>query len=460
MKIIIIGGSHAGLSMANFLHKLDATAEILLFEKTETLGFIPSTVNLILQKYFTESEMVRGETANAQDLRANGIQLFTNTEVIDIDPHQKFVTYRHKRDTLSQETASYDYLVLANGSEKFETTFPLPAERDLKLTTYKYRKDTEKTYPRLRDSKEVVIVGAGLIGLELAMSLCAEKSRHVTILERMDSPLFRYFDSEIIEKLLPVLPSNLTLLTNQVYYDIKQLPDDDKLTVTLEDESIIRADACVLALNPRPNSKLAKQAVDLDFDGSVLVNGYMQTSDPFIYAIGDLVKIPFMNGNERIYLPLIVNAKRESYIAAINILHGNHKEYPTSQRTIGTELFGHYFGSTGITESEAPFYNKKIQSITNTYDALSNYGALAEQYLRLKVIFEAGSKQILGVQLATNARQLLELVNLFAVVIEHRDTIEDLLNIDYYFAPKLSPLINLMGDIITKVYALENQAEK
>jgi pyruvate/2-oxoglutarate dehydrogenase complex dihydrolipoamide dehydrogenase (E3) component len=260
--------------------------------------------------------------------------------------------------------------------------------------------------------------------------------------------------------LLPVLPSNLTLLTNQVYYDIKQLPDDDKLTVTLEDESIIRADACVLALNPRPNSKLAKQAVDLDFDGSVLVNGYMQTSDPFIYAIGDLVKIPFMNGNERIYLPLIVNAKRESYIAAINILHGNHKEYPTSQRTIGTELFGHYFGSTGITESEAPFYNKKIQSITNTYDSLSNYGALAEQYLRLKVIFEAGSKQILGVQLATNARQLLELVNLFAVMIEHRDTIEDLLNIDYYFAPKLSPLINLMGDIITKVYALENQAEK
>lgn len=451
MNIIIIGGSHAGLSIANFLHTLNPEIEITLFEKSDTLGFIPSSINLMLQGYYDSSEMERGETAKAENLIDSGIHLFTNTEVSAIDKRAKEVTYHIVGDNVSA-TLSYDYLILAMGSEKFETTFPLPSNDSVKLTTYKYRKDTELAYPKLRDSHEVVVIGAGLIGLELAVSLCADKTRHVTILERMEAPMFRYFDAEIIEMLMPRLPDNLTLLTNQYYYDIKQDDNTEKLIITTEDNAIITADACVLALNPKPNSTLAGTVVDLDFDGTVKVDAHLQTSDPYIYALGDLIKVPFMNAEERIYLPLILNAKRESYVIAFNMLYDKKLVYPTSQRAIGTELFGVYMGSTGITESEAPFYDKKVKTVVNTYDTLSNYGDLQHCFMRLKLIYEEDTQQILGVQIATTARQILELTNLFSSLITHQDTILDLLHVDYYFAPKLSPLINIFGDIVAKVF--------
>lgn len=79
----------------------------------------------------------------------------------------------------------------------------------------------------------------------------------------------------------------------------------------------------VYAVNPRPNVALVEDFLKLNLDGTVFTNEYLQTSDPAIYAIGDLVSIPFNHSDSSLYIPLVTNAYRTGIVAATNLLAMN-----------------------------------------------------------------------------------------------------------------------------------------
>lgn len=445
MKIIIIGGSHAGLAAATYLRELSPDAEITLLEKSASLGFIPSTVNLLFQQYFAETELDAGQTSSVQALRQARIDIQLNTEVLALLTDTKEVLLASEDGQTKK--LGYDKLILAMGSEHFEVSLPLSVQKSCELITYKTYEATKSTYQKLKNSSHTIIIGAGFIGLELADSLSRDPLKEVTILERMSSPLFRYFDQEMVTDIIETLPNNVHLKLNMGYYEI-QTDEAGQTTLHLEGQEPVAADACVLALNPKPNSDLVSEKLNLAFDKTIVVNEHMQTSNPDIYAVGDLIKIPFMNAETSYYLPQISYARKQSFVAANNIINGNHLVYPESQRTVASEVFGHYIGSCGITQEEAPFYGVHVRSIVREYSSLSNFGELADGTLKIKMVLERQTEQIMGVQLITNKRSVLELINVFSAVIARKDTLMDLLKIDLFFVPRLSPLVSVFSDLM------------
>ncbi|WP_125607484.1 FAD-dependent oxidoreductase [Lapidilactobacillus bayanensis] len=444
MKIVIIGGSHAGIAVASKIKNLSPKTNVTIIEATDHLGFISDTVNLMLQGLISKDNMAKGEVYTIDDIRNAGIDLRLNTSALAINRQNKTVTIQQATQQL--EDIAYDYLVLAMGSADFDKLDAIKEHPNIHLLTYKYPNETLDAYETLKKSRRIMIIGAGLIGLELANSFSARSDQEVMIIERANYPLFRYFDQDIVEIMERHIPANFHIYTNQSFYQLENTPDD-KISLVTWDQQRITADACVLALNPRPNTDLVKDLLDFNSDGTIKINQYMQTSDPDIFACGDLVRIPVIHANDSAYLPLVGNARKTGYIAAYNILYNVSKPYPPSQRTLATSLFGHLLGSTGITAEEARFSGYDVVEITKKYHTYAKYEADRDFYLHLKVIFDRKSREILGAQVITTDRAQLDLINIFSAMLYHHDLIDQLLEIDTFFDPEINPTQNALIDV-------------
>lgn len=445
MKIVIVGGSHAGIAASKFIKQLSPKTDVTIIEKSSVLGFIPSTVNLIFQGMIPSDEIDLGETTGADMLLARGINVLMETEVIEVLPKQKQVKVIEYK-TNNEQFISYDYLILAMGSEEFTVTGWSPnSSDDIPFLTYKKKPQTLEAYNILKDSQHIGIIGAGLISLELASSLSKHESKQITLIEQMNTPLFRYFDPEMSELLLQYLPDSVKILFHESYRKI--IPKDQQLEIELFSGETLTVDTCVYGINPKPNVHLVQNILSLEFDSTLTINNQMQTSDPYIYAIGDLVRIPFGPHSEKAYLPLIANARRTALIAACNIVGIAPQAIPASQRTIGTELFGIYLGSTGLTKEEATFYDYQTYEICKTYDTFSKYHLPKDFSLTIKLLVSEKDDTVLGAQLLSTRRDMLDLINIFAQIIMDKKEISQLVFSDMFFSPQLSPSINFIADL-------------
>lgn len=455
MKIVIIGGSHAGIAVASKIKNLSPGTDVTIIEATDHLGFIGDTVNLMLQGLIPKDDMKQGEVYTIEDIRAAGIDLRLNTKALEINREAKTISVQQV--THQSELLSYDYLVLAMGSANFEKLDAIKEHPNVHLLTYKYPNETLEAFETLKNSKSIMIIGAGLIGLELANSFTVHPDQEVNIIERADYPLFRYFDKDIVDILIKHMPANFHIHTNQSFYKLENTSDNKVQLVTWDGNTII-ADSCVLGLNPKPNTSLVEGILDLNPDGTIKINQYMQTSDPDIFACGDLVRIPVIHADESSYLPLINNARKTGYIAAYNILYGISKPYPPSQRTLATNLFGRFMGSTGITADEARFSGYDVVEISKDYHTYAKYEAERNFHLHLKVTFDRISREILGAQVITSDRVQLDLVDIFSVMLYHHDLVDQLLEIDTFFGPEINPTQNAIIDVGIESLKYRNQS--
>ncbi|MDT2756353.1 FAD-dependent oxidoreductase [Enterococcus asini] len=448
MKVIIIGGSHAGLAACRLLKRLDESIEILLIERTSVLGFIPSSINLIFKNYFSEEEIDQGEAGDQATLESSGIQVFLNTTVTKIMAPEKKICYEDNLTKL-RTVIHYDYLILATGSAHFAPLLP-ESNRDLNsIITYKKKSQILDAYHQLKNSQKIAIIGAGLIGLELANSLAKDPSKEIIIVERMSRPLFRYFDQEITDELIRHLPENVDLRLRENFNDYQVIEENGKQKLKLQffNDTTTTVDACVFAVNPKPEVELLRGVVDLDFDDTVLVNEYMQTSIPEIYALGDLVRIPFGPNLDKAYLPLISNARKTALVAASHIAAATPLKMQPSQRTIGSKVFGVYLGSSGLTEEEAFLYDIETSTVTKTYDFYSKYHLPKEFFLTIKAIYRKDNRQLLGAQLITSRQDVLDYISALAQVIVDQKTVDSLVFSELFYSPDLSPSMNFLADL-------------
>ncbi|MFS0950749.1 FAD-dependent oxidoreductase [Enterococcus thailandicus] len=448
MKVIVIGGSHAGIAASKFLKKLDPTTTVCLIEKSNVLGFIPSSINLIFKGLFSADEMEKGEVGDQETLEHLGIQLLLETTVTNIDLKKKEVFYQDNA-TKQITTETFDKLILAMGSDRFAPLIPESEAVHSSIITYKSRAKTIEAYQKINDSNQIAIVGAGLIGLELASSLATKSTKKITIIEQMNRPVFRYFDEEITDILLQHIPESIDLRLSESFNQCQTVKIDEReqLEVQFFSGQTKLVDACVFAVNPKPEVALVEGLVDLDFDQTILVNDFMQTSDPDVYAIGDLTKLPFGFHGEPAYLPLIGNARKTALVAASHITLADPKPIPTSQRSIGTEIFGVFLGSSGITQDEADFYGLETSSITKTYTHFSNYHPVKDFFVTFKVLYDTKTKQLFGAQLISNQKDMLDLLNVLTQMIVDQTKVDDLVFSELYYNPKLSPSTNFLADL-------------
>ncbi|MCD1025007.1 FAD-dependent oxidoreductase [Enterococcus sp. SMC-9] len=448
MKVVIIGGSHAGTTAARTLKKINQNIEVILLEKREYLGSVPSNLNFLFENLLHEDTNLFKGIVLPEVLMNMGIDLRLKTEVTKINVVTKTIEVKNESKNYK---LSFDRLILAMGSEKFLISEPILNTSVSDLITYKMPAEILKAHRVLKNSKHITIIGSGLIGLELASSLSHHLDKKITIIEQMSRPLFRYFDTTITDVLMKYKPGNIQFLFNKTLKSTQRMQKKIKVT-TFGEESFL-TDSAVLALNPRPNITIIPKEIYLDADNSILVNDHMQTNCPDIYAIGDLVKIPFGPEIDRAYLPLISMAHRTARIAAFHITKHNITISKPSQRTIATKIFNLFLASCGITYEESILLGIAVTEVTKTFNYYSPIYPKTDFLLKIKIIYDTTSHVLLGAQLITTEEKLVSLINIFTQFTADKKKIENLVNNEYYYAPLLSADQNFINEIFLEAVA-------
>ncbi|AJD90708.1 hypothetical protein JMA_13910 [Jeotgalibacillus malaysiensis] len=311
-KVLVIGGVAGGATFASQLRMLDEEAEIIVFEKDGTMSFANCGMPYYLGGFVEKREHLIAATPESFQEKKK-IEVRIRHEVIRINRSEKTVTIKdHIKDVTYDE--SYDKLVYSPGA--------VPVVPDIKHldrgNCYSLRsfKDMLKLDEHItkRNYQSVCLVGGGFIGLEMAENMKArgmkvhlvQRSSHVLNLLEPDF-------SQVLEKELIDHDVDLHLSAT-----VEQINEDRSLK--LSDGTEIEADFLLLAVGIKPNKHLAEAAgLSIGITGGVRVNEYMQTDDPDIYAIGDVIEsFDFITGKPK-QVPLAWVAHREAYVAARHI---------------------------------------------------------------------------------------------------------------------------------------------
>lgn len=380
---LIIGGVAGGMSAATRLRRLDEHARIIVLERGADVSFancgLPYHVGGVIER---RDDLVL-QTPAALGARF-GLDVRVRTEAVAIDTAARTVTARDL-STGEDERIAYDALVLSPGAAPKRPAIP-GAERGLVLRDLA---DTDAIIDAARDARTAVIAGGGYIGLELAENLHAA-GLAVTIVQS-GPQLLGSLDLEMAHPLAQrARERGLDVRLSQ------RLAAIDETEVVLADGRRLPADLVVLAVGVEPESSLAVAAgLVVDARGGIVVDEFQRTSDPAVWAVGDAVAKPLLDGDDAL-VPLAGLANRHGRLAADAIAGVAHPAAPA----LGTAVIG-FLGltaaSVGRTERALRAEGRAIRVIhTHPMDHAGYYPGAT--MLALKLILDAETDAILGAQ--------------------------------------------------------------
>ena len=445
MKIVIIGGVAGGASCAARLRHLDESAEIILLEKESYISYancgLPYHVSGVIEE---ESDLLLF-TPELMHSRFQ-IDVRVNNEVTAIHRNQKTVSILRK-DTNETYEESYDKLVIATGSSPLRPSIP-GIDSDLIKTIWTVPDTIQlKQFVQLVNIQNVVIVGGGFIGLEMAENL-KEHGKEVTILEASNQVMapLDYEMAQILHK--HIQSKGVTLQLEDAVSSFEE--KENKITITLSNGKQVLADFVILAIGVRPNSQLAKEAELLVNErGGIIVNEHMQTNDPDIYAVGDVVEVQDFVLKISTMVPLADPANKQGRIVSDN-LAGIPSVYKGTQGSSIAKVFDLAVASTGANEKTL---QKNHYEKGKDYDVvILSQGSHAGYYpgsktLTIKLLFQKDGSKILGAQIVgedgVNKR-----IDTIAVALRLGATIQDLKDLELSYAPPFSSAkdpVNMAG---------------
>jgi nitrite reductase (NADH) large subunit len=321
-QILILGGGIAGLTAAEEARKCLADTEVTLISKEFGLPYFRLNLTRFLAGEVNEEDL---PVQTGSWFAEQKIKLIEG-EALQIDRKQKQVILRDGR------SFSYDRLILANGSHPFVP--PIPGATRDGVQTLRTITDARKILERLQPGQACVCIGGGLLGLETAAAL-ASQGASVTVLEGHPWLMPRQLPQAAAERLQAHLEEMGIKVLCAI--SIQELAGDEHLrSVLLDDGQEIPAEMAIISAGIRPNSCLARQA-DLKVKNGLLVDDQMTTSDPDIFAAGDITE-----HNGQLY-GIWPASYAQGAVAGINASGGN-AEFPglsmaTRIKVVDVELF-------------------------------------------------------------------------------------------------------------------------
>ncbi len=452
MKIVIIGASHAGITAALNLRKLQPEAEVLLIDENhkDGLGYVSNGINLYLKgKIHSLAEAANNE----RTLQASGVKLITEWRVTELDPdkHQLILTSEEGK----KEALTYDKLIVATGSSPATLYKQIEAEN---VYTYKNLVQSKQVLAALKEAKEVVIFGAGYIGLELADAL-RNKGHMIHLVDYMPNVLSRYFDKDMIGSFQNQLKTKqINFHPNEFLIDWKK-SGEEVVSVQLLSQTL-KADIVIFSAQTCPNTSLLKDKVALYEDDTVMVNEYLQTSDSDIYAIGDIVPVSFDKKERHLFLPLVTRAVHMARAVALTLCE-QPAAYDLKQKITATVITDHFLGTVGLTEDEAPFLEQSACSCSGEFDLFPQYYE-ENKTVNAKLIYHPDTLEIIGGQLISKEFLLSDL-NLLADIVKQKNTIPQLAVENFGFLAEYTPRFHYLNELAFKVLAKRanrNRVEK
>lgn len=286
--IIVIGGGPAGTLAALSAKKHNPASHVALLtdEPCEPYEKPPLSKAVLLGK----AEPADAPIAGPGGLTSQGVALHTNAVCKAIDRQARQITVDDGR------RFPYDTLVLATGAVAREIP-QLPASMP-GVYYLRTAADSEALKTALGGCRNLLVVGGGLIGLEVAAA-AAERGVRVTVLEVAPRILARVCYEDISEQVHAAHSERgVDIRLNTTLRSAHALPDG-RVTATINDGERLTADLVVVGTGAKPNDALARAAGLATSDG-IVVDEQARTSDPLIFAAGDAVRFPGPDGPVRL----------------------------------------------------------------------------------------------------------------------------------------------------------------
>ncbi len=450
-KVVIIGGVAGGASCAARLRRLDETAQIVLLERGEYISYancgLPYHVGDVIKA--RQSLLLQTPEAMKGKFR---VDVRVQNEVLSIDREKKTVLVK-RVETGETYTEPYDTLVISTGSSPLKP--PIPGIDSSRVQTLWTIPDTDRIRALVREQgvKSAAVIGGGFIGLEMAENL-NHAGIEVNLIEALDQ-VMSPIDFEMAQLLHESLEQNgVRLYLGDAVESFTDILGG--VEIKLKSGKTVSAELVILSIGVRPNSQLAKEAgLTLNARGGVVVNDHMVTSDPSIYAVGDVVEVEDFISKDSTMIPLAGPANKQGRIAADNIA-GLNAVYHGTQGSSIAKVFDLAVASTGENEKtlvkRGLVKGKDFESIIITQNNHASYypGAVP---MTLKLIFTTDGKKILGAQIV-GKDGVDKRIDAIGVATRLGASVTELKELEFAYAPPYSSAkdpVNMLGFVAENV---------
>jgi len=454
LRVVIVGGVAAGPKVASKIIRLCPEAEVTIVEKGKFLSYagcgLPYYVSGAVKE---QKELMSTPVGVVRDpvffQHVKNVKVLSETEALEIDRAGK----RLRVCSLVEEQGSwlpYDKLVLATGAQAVVP--PIPGTDLENVLTLQGVHDAEAIRALLAQDKarDVVIVGGGLIGVEITEAL-VQRGCRVTIVEMMPQTL-RILDPDmacLVEQHMESHGVKVLIGTR-----VEAIEGNGVVQSVLTSAGRIPVDMVVLAIGVRPNVTLAQAAgLEIGRTGAIKVNDHMQTSDPDIFAAGDCVECQDLMTGGPCFVPLGSTANKQGRVAAVNLCGGQDR-FPGVLGSTVCKVFDFCVGRTGLSESAARAQG--CDTVTAIAPAPDKAHFMpGAKLLILKLIADRESRKLLGAQ-AIGPGAGDKRIDVAAMGLTAGITVDQLANADLCYAPPYAPA---MDNIITAANVLRNKMD-
>jgi NADH oxidase (H2O2-forming) len=427
-RIVIIGAHAAAVDAAAAARKTDRTAEITLMTTEKHAGYSRCGIPFVLGGHIPRFEdLIVFPPTFYKMMKLN---LLLETTATNIDTEAKTVEIQDK--TGKKETLPYDSLIIATGASSFVP--PIKGREKQGIMTVRTIEDGKRIDQAIKNgAKTAVVMGAGLIGLEVAIAL-HERGLKTTVVELIPQILPAMLDQDMAKLVQEMLEQKgINIIVGR---GVEEFLGTDKVTAISVAGEQISADLFIGAFGVRANVELAKKAgIATGETRAIKVNARMETSVPGVYAIGDCAEsINLVTGRPAL-TQLGTVAVRHGKVAGINAA-GGYALFPGVLGSAVTKFFDTEIGVTGLTE----FFAKRagIETVTGAISSKTKAdyypGALP---IRVKLVVEKESQRIIGGQII-GGEEVTQRINALSFAIQKHMTIRELAKADTCYAPPLS----------------------
>lgn len=342
-KYVIIGASAAGISAVEAIREVDPVGTITVVSEEPCPPYSrPMISDLVSGKANFEKMLCR----DSQFWGKNSVQALTGQRAVSLNLKEKYVVLDNGA------RVSFEKLLIATGGKPF---VPKIEGADKKgVFTFTKLSDAESLAAEIEKAKSAVVVGGGLIGVSVTEAL-VKRGLKVTIVELQNKILSLILDATASDMVANVMErAGVTIVTGQSVQRILGKPEDEHAVggVVLTNGNSVQCDMVIIAIGVVPRTELVS-GTDVKTNRGILVDRFMRTSVPDVYASGDVAEAyDFISGENRL-LPLWPLAQLEGRVAGYNMA-GKKAEYPGGTAMSALKYFGIPIISIGLVNPKNP----------------------------------------------------------------------------------------------------------
>ncbi|PPE04538.1 NADH oxidase [Entomoplasma ellychniae] len=441
MKTIIIGGSATGMGVAAKLKRLDPKNEIIVIQDKEYVSLGACGIPYFVGDNFSNPETLIARTV--EKFEETGVKVIKNTKVDNVNFESKEVFFNN-------ESLKYDKLVIAVGSKPI-----IPSIKNVNannIFTVNSKEDGIIIKNKITKESKVLIIGSGLIGLEMVENIYNSKHSKITIIEKADKILKNIFDeefSDLVEN--KIHDKNITLIKND---EVIEFLVDNKNNVThakTRNGETIQCDSVILSIGVLPNTQLFKKTnLEMELNGAIKINQYCETNIADVFAGGDCCSsLSFLYKNTKTFY-LATIAHKQAKIIADNINQSMSNQFMGGLGTTIIRFFDLELARSG--ENRTFMENQKIKTREILIKDKDHTNYVSDQEdLWLKIIVDNNTNEIINVQLAGKNKSVLRIYGLVSLIWSRVKVDHSLEQIDLPYSPPFSRTTDIIHIALSKL---------